>query len=123
MTELVLATLSELETELHGRQARNKSERLDELLHDDFVEVGRSGKKYSKADIVRQLTAEEETSLVLESSDFEVRLLAANVALLTYKTATINEKGARHRQALRSSVWINVNDCWQLTYHQGTAIG
>ena len=54
MSEL-LQTLQALEVELHHPDVRLDETRLHGLLHADFHEVGRSGRVYDRATIVRFL--------------------------------------------------------------------
>ena len=51
----LLQHLKKLEIELHQPSVRTNVKRLDDLLHDSFAEIGRSGRTYSKADILAEL--------------------------------------------------------------------
>jgi hypothetical protein len=44
-----------LEIELHDPAVRRNIARLDELLHDDFIEIGRSGAIYDKQQVLSLL--------------------------------------------------------------------
>ena len=46
--------LKTLELELHKDETRRNANRMEALLHPDFVEFGRSGRRYSRADILNQ---------------------------------------------------------------------
>ncbi len=48
--------IKNLEVELLQPEVRKSKERLNELLADDFFEIGESGKKYSKQDILNEYT-------------------------------------------------------------------
>ncbi len=50
--DTLLSHLRDLEVALHQPEVRSDASRLDELLHDSFVEFGRSGRSYSKADLL-----------------------------------------------------------------------
>jgi hypothetical protein len=92
-----------------------KSKRLTELLADEFVEFGSSGRVYTKDDLVAVLQAE---SLVTQTtSDFKVTSLAPDVALLTYE---IHRHSQPAMHTLRSSIWRRANGRWQMVFHQGT---
>src|SRR4051812_11271777 len=100
----LLSLLKALEGELHPPGGRGDAARLDALLHEDFHEVGRSGVAYAKADIVASLlTAAQHARVVADN--FLVRRLAADVALLTYRSAHALPDGTLHRHTLRSSIW------------------
>ena len=117
----ILATLRHLETELHRAETRINSSRLNELLHPEFIEFGRSGRVYSRAEILSELTESEEHPEV-EARDFRLVELEPDVVLLTYISAHRNESGLLQRNALRSSVWQLGPSGWQMRFHQGTPI-
>ncbi len=108
------AQLEMLERELHEPSVR-KSARASELLANDFLEFGRSGKSYSKAQVLEALGSE--STEVVTSSEYKLKLLSPTVALLTYKS----QHNARSETlTLRSSVWRKVGSTWQMVFHQGT---
>jgi hypothetical protein len=114
----LLLILCTLETELLGPAARKDAKRLDEILHRDFIEFGRSGSTYTRAVIVDSLPREKMKSV--HAHDFRAELLARNVALLTYKSAEKLSDGSFDKYALRASVWKRGISGWQIVFHQGT---
>lgn len=119
MTSL-LEQLQALELELHHPGVRCSRERLQQLLHPDFHEVGRSGRAYDRATIIDFLCSQVVQPAV-QSDGFVAVELASNVALLTYRSVQIMAGEQHTNHALRSSVWIKSATGWQLRYHQGTA--
>lgn len=119
MTPL-LFQLQTLEVELHHPGVRCNPDRLEVLLHREFHEIGRSGRSYSRATIVSYL-ASQETHAAVVSDGFAVSELAADVALLTYRSAHLGPDKRLSNHTLRSSVWVKTDVGWQLRYHQGTA--
>lgn len=115
----LLDTIQALEVELHHPGVRCSAARLEELLHADFHEVGRSGRAYDRETIVRYLAASEAPPPVV-SHDFALAALAPDVMLLTYRSAHRDPDGMLAMHTLRSSVWVRVGTSWQLRYHQGT---
>ena len=116
----LLQELQALEVELHHPGVRCSRERLEQLLHPQFHEVGRSGRAYSRETIVDFLAAQESQPVVL-SEAFSVSELSLGVALLSYRSAQVEQGKSLVNHTLRSSVWIKTNAGWQLRYHQGTA--
>ena len=116
----LLQDLQTLEVELHHPGVRCSRERLEELLHPEFHEVGRSGRPYSRKAIVDFLAAQESQPAVV-SEAFSVSELSPGVALLNYRSAHVEQGKRLVNHTLRSSVWIQTNAGWQLRYHQGTA--
>ena len=115
----LLEQLRELEVSLHQTDVRRDPARLDELLHESFSEFGRSGRSYSRVDILEFLRHEVPRRPVW-SQDFEVSEIAEGVALLTYRSAYVNVKGDLYRPTLRASLWQRTERGWQVRFHQGT---
>lgn len=115
----MLNTLRNLEEALLQAVARQDSARVEELLHDAFEEIGRSGQRYGRAAVLRESAAADLLDSTI-AQDFRVALLAEGIALLTYVTAHINATGHFSNHTRRSSFWLRVGDEWRLRFHQGT---
>jgi ribonuclease HI len=83
---------------------------LEMLLHRDFQEVGRSGRVWSRSEIIEALVADPQVTG--EPEDLEVDELAYGNALVTYTLAGIR----------RSSIWIRESGRWQIRFHQATPL-
>jgi hypothetical protein len=92
-----------------------KSSELSQLLADDFVEFGCSGRSFTKLEVIQALYTEP--AVEFETSDFLVRFLDAHIALLTY---VAHRNGSPSSTSLRSSLWKQKDGRWQLVFHQGT---
>lgn len=112
-------TLRALEVELHHPGVRCSAERLAQLLHPDFHEVGRSGRQYSLETVTRWLLADNTPPSVVPD-DFRVAPIAPDAALLTYRSAHRQDDGTLAHHTLRSSLWLRTAAGWQMRYHQGT---
>jgi len=117
--EQLLTELQELEVSLHQPAVRRSVTELDRLLHPRFREFGRSGRSYTKGDVLADLPEEEE-SFVVWSQEFEVEPLVEGWALLTYKSAHVGVQGELTRHTNRSSIWQHTARGWQMLFHQGT---
>lgn len=91
MSELV-AQLQALESELHHPGTRVTRERLEQLLHPEFSEVGRSGQKYTRETVIAHLAAQSAQPNI-EAKGYRAKLLGPGVALLTYESAHRNHDG------------------------------
>ena len=100
-----------LETELVTPPARNNPKRLSNLLHEDFEEIGKSGKLYNKEETIEALRNEQ--NFKCELSDFRGSNLSKNIIVLKYLSCS------NGISAHRTSVWVK-NEQWQLLHHQGT---
>jgi uncharacterized protein YndB with AHSA1/START domain len=117
----LLEQLRGLETELHRIETRRHSGRMDSLLHPDFVEVGRSGRYYSRKEVLEEFLA----GGVLEpvhAQNFELEELGQGIALLTYRSAHVGPSGDLFRHTLRTSLWIETAGGWRMRFHQGTPV-
>lgn len=115
----LLADLQALEVELHHPGVACDLVRLEELLHLDFHEVGRSGRRYDRATVLRFL-GERQVPPQVVSDGYAVMQLGPEAALLTYRSAHRGADGAMEQHTCRSSVWVRASGRWQLLYHQGT---
>jgi hypothetical protein len=120
-SDLLLQELCELEIALHQPDVRADPRRLDALLHDDFMEFGRSGRRYDKVGIMRDLSAERPSGKI-RTKDFALAQIAPDVALLTYQSAHEAADGALSRYTRRASLWQRNADGWQIRFHQGTPV-
>ncbi|MBC7540067.1 MAG: nuclear transport factor 2 family protein [Bacteriovorax sp.] len=108
------------EKELHTSLTRSNQERLEQLIADDFYEFGSSGNVWTKKDILTRLPLEDKnSSLKIESRDYKVKELSADIFLLTYVSFRENNL-IEERVALRSSLWRKGQTHWQMIFHQGT---
>lgn len=88
---------------------------MDQVLHPDFAELGRSGRTYDRDAILTAAPGEIRATLPL--ADFHVSLLAPDVALVTYVSEAQYDE---LEVANRSSIWVCVDGDWRLRFHQGT---
>jgi len=106
------AVVEELERELLGPLVRGDIGRTAVLLHPDFVEIGSSGRMWTRDAMMMALEEDpgERTDIEVLSAD---RIGDASV-LLTYRSF------GRAGTTLRSSLWVLDGARWRLRFHQGT---
>jgi hypothetical protein len=97
-----------LELSLLDPEVRRSPERVERLLHPGFREFGASGRAWDRDGIVAALAAEPGDGW--EATEVEAHEVASGVALVTYRTAS----------SLRSSLWVEGPEGWQMLFHQGT---
>jgi ribonuclease HI len=110
------ARLQQVELDLLQGPARHDERHLAAVLHDDFVEIGRSGRKWSKADVIDALL-EEAGSADLVVDEWESTRLSSSLTLLTYRLGGDAEPQSRH-----SSLWDTSGPQPVLRFHQGTRV-
>ena len=111
-----LETLRALEEELWREASRFDLRRMNELLAADFFEFGRSGRRYEREDTLA--APPQPIEAVLPLPNFRARLLAPDVAQVTYDSAVTYDGVVLH--ARRSSLWSRTATGWELRFHQGT---
>lgn len=101
-----------LERELLGPEVRGDIGRTGVLLHPDFMEIGSSGRVWTRDAMMMALEEDpgERTELEILGAD----RIGTGAVLLTYRSY------ARSGTILRSSLWVLDNGRWRLRFHQGT---
>ena len=105
--------LVELEWALWRAETRFDRPFMEQVLADDFVEFGRSGRVYARPDTLAVHGETIEANLI----DIEVHLLAEDVALVTYLSEVHHEQVDLANRAL---AWVRRDGRWRLRFHQGT---
>ena len=113
-----LAKVCELELRLLDKQVRTSSTELDALVAENFIEITSNGSFYGKRHVVEDLPKMP----FVERSASEVKAVALtpNVILVTWLLTKPKEPGAP--KSRRSSIWQNIDNRWQIIFHQGTNI-
>lgn len=120
MTDDLLQILREFETELHQEAARQDASRMEMLLHPEFQEFGRSGRRFSRDDTLTEFSSAGARLPPVVSDGFAVHELGEQLALLTYVSAHLDRSGHPYRYTLRSSIWMLTPTGWRMRFHQGT---
>jgi hypothetical protein len=97
---------------------RSDRTRVAELLADDFVEFGSSGRIWARDEILDLLASE--TQAPIHMTDYQCALLAEDVALVTYRASRTDARTGIQISSLRSSIWTKKPGGWRLRFHQGT---
>lgn len=101
-----------LERELLDPAVRADPLRAGELLHPDFEEIGASGRRWSRQEILDMFNDEE--SATVELQVLSLSQVDTSTALLSYRS--VSPAGS----SLRSSLWQREDGQWRLRFHQGT---
>jgi len=115
LTEPERFALRDLEESLWRAETRFDRAHMERVLAPDFVEFGRSGRTYSRADTLASPAVPIGGALPLE--EFAVRELDRDTVLVTY----VSRVGDAHPDlANRASIWSRSAGGWRLRFHQGT---
>lgn len=110
-----LESVRAAEESLLSSAVRRDPSRVRELLHPDFVEIGRSGRRWSRDEIVATLSGEGERAATT-TGEWNLSELGPNVALVTYVIRGV-DRDSRH-----SSIWSLSDGRLRMLFHQGTFV-
>jgi ribonuclease HI len=99
-----------MERALLTDEVRSDRAAVAALLHPDWREVGRSGRLWTREEVLDEIAP-------IAPADFEVvsvDRLGDDTILLLWRTST------DERSTLRSSLWVRTGGQWQARFHQGT---
>ena len=114
--------LCELEERLLQPDIRKSAKDVMDLLADEFIEFGSSGRVFDKQQIINSLQNEPIESLTQRAiTEFKTLVLATGVVLVTYRIVR-HISGEQPVHSLRSSIWKLNNDRWKMIFHQGTLV-
>lgn len=108
------ALIQSLEVELHRPDVRRDAALVRSYLHDDFVEIGRSGRFWTSDDIAASIAASPERSEPPVADEWRFVDLSETLVLVTYRLQ-LDARTSRH-----SSLWEATAPRPLLRFHQGT---
>jgi len=116
---VVLAELRDREPIFHRPEFGTSRADFEAMTAPDFWEVGASGRRYDRADVLEELERRQAAPHqdVWETSEFRCQRLADDLYLLTY---TLLQNGERLTR--RSTIWKRTADGWKILFHQGTIV-
>lgn len=117
LNESELETLKDLEESLWRSETRFDLSHQEKVFASDFFEFGRSGRTYTREQMIR--TTSEPIVAKLPLQNFKVHIIDSNNVLVTYISEVQYED---LEKANRCSVWSRTPTGWQLRFHQGTPI-
>jgi hypothetical protein len=107
--------LGQLEEAMFRNETRGDREWLERHLAPDFIEFGRSGKRYPRRVLIEfEVASTIDVNAILPLPEFRMTGLTPDCVLLT----CVSEVGGE--RANRSSVWTRSDDGWVLRFHQAT---
>ncbi|WP_424983167.1 DUF4440 domain-containing protein [Maritalea sp. S77] len=118
LTEELKEQLYRLEEDLWRAETRYNRAEMDKCFAPDFFEFGRSGRTYTRDELLRAAGETGEIPVRLPLPNFKITAIDENSVLVTY-LSELTRHGTTER-ANRASLWTKTNDQWQLRFNQGT---
>ncbi len=119
LSETDRTEIGDAERRLLDPAVRGDPTSLATLLAHDFVEIGASGRRYDRSQVIAAL-ADEGDGYAATLADLEIDELAEDVVLVRYRTESRSRANASPRHAIRTSLWRRTPKGWQMFHHQGT---
>lgn len=94
---------------------RRDPARVRALLHPDFAEIGRSGRRWTRDETIAALAAEE-SRVTPDTDEWEFTELSPTLVLVTYRVSSASGQ-SRH-----SSLWEVGGATPVIRFHQGTVV-
>jgi ribonuclease HI len=108
----------ELERTLWDPRNRNDPHFVDRLLHPDYLEVGSTGRTWTRREILEPVG-----HFAAELTELAAAELVPGAVLVTYTSVVTELAGideVTEGPVKRSSLWLQSDGQWRLRYHQGT---
>jgi hypothetical protein len=112
------ALLRQLEERLLQPDVRKSAPDVADLLADEFIEFGSSGRIFNKQQIIESL--QHEPTIQRSLIEFHTSVLAQGVILVSYRAIRQGAADGQPTHSLRSSIWKWIEGRWQMVFHQGT---
>lgn len=116
LNEQELRELTRLEESMWREETRFDMEFMEKHLAKDFLEFGRSGRTYTRAQSLA--VPHQETNAAIPLPSLRIRMLGPDTAQVTYFSAVTYGGVVEH--ARRSSIWSRTPQGWVMRFHQGT---
>lgn len=110
-----------LEKKLLHSDVRKNPEILNELLSEDFEEIGSIGKTSSREEVVKWLVTKEK-DIKWSLNEFRIRELASDLVLAIYQAKKERTQNSNSNGSIRSSIWKLREGTWKMIFHQATKI-
>jgi hypothetical protein len=92
-----------LESWILDPQVRSSVDLMEDILAEDFIEFGHSGRVYERTEIIEILSTMPLG--VVEMDDFQMRELGQDHVLTIYRAVRSEQKGAETGVSNRCSIW------------------
>ena len=112
--------LRQLEWQLIQPDVRARQEAVGNLLAEEFLEFGSSGRIFDRRETIELLRQEQPVDRTM--TRFQSRSLAPGIALVTYHLKSQGKAAEGPILSLRSSIWKRIDGRWRMIFHQGTRL-
>ena len=111
----MLDKILELENSLFKLEYMSNREYLDNIISDNYKELGKSGILFNKEDVVNDLLTQQQDRDI-KIYDFSGEELSKDLWIVHYITYSDDNK------VYRTSIWKNENDNFKILFHQASVL-
>jgi len=86
---------------------------LNEIIDDEYIEIGKSGKKFNKKDVIKDLSILKKDRKII-IYNFTCDKIEENIYLIHYITQSNNDN------IYRTSIWRKEDDKIKIIFHQAS---
>ena len=112
----ILNHVCQRERSLHDPAVRSDRNRLEDLLHPDYVEFSSTGRLWSRAAVIDALTNRPGSVAAVSVLDMGAHQVTPDTVIVT----SVTQHGLR--RSVRNTVWILQSGEWRMRLHQATGI-
>lgn len=116
----------QLELKLLHTDLRTNPVVVDELLDEDFEEIGNTGKVTNRAQVIQWLL-NKDSAQRWHLADFRIKKVSNDTVIAIYRARkqtqvddARNDDTASLLGSIRSSVWQRRGEHWKIVFHQAT---
>lgn len=102
------------ERALLSPEVRSRAESVGELLAPEFFEVGQGGRRWERAEIIAEISADG--GVLAEPTRVRATLVGSGLVVVTYDLAS----GAT--TVRRTTLWRHSTEGWKAVFHQATRV-
>lgn len=113
-------TLMHLERSLLKPEVRTSVAKLTALIHPDFQEIGASGYRFGRDEVLQRCPTE--LGWTADVSEMECRRLDDNLYQVLFTAFIRRDNQDTGSKSYRSSLWQREGDNWRMIFHQGTSV-
>lgn len=103
------------EMDFFKKEFCDNMQNLNNRIHDEFIEFGKSGQVFDKDSIINYLN-NLDSDRDIDIQSFVLKDLKDDILVANY----ISNEKETGTKALRTSIWIKEHSDWKLYFHQGT---
>lgn len=113
--------IQRLELDLLHSDLNAHSERINELLAENFEEIDQRGQIHSRDDVIDWLK-HKDPNLRWAFKDFRVKVLTSDFVLAIYSLQKPDQPDTGTAGSIRTSLWQRHGNQWKMVFHQATKI-